>query len=1309
MKPLSRHLIAALAFSSPAYAATKVFQTFDGDGFDDWKVEGNAFGVAPAVGKTDAMEGEFKNYAGEYLAISAHGGDSAKGSLTSPEITIVEPYITFLIAGGNHAGKTAAQLLVDGKVVRETTGRNDLDMRPALWDVSEFKGKKVKIRLIDDESGKWGMIGVDHFIFTDYPNQKFPGTTRKGIAYAPGLVPDPNLPGVTIPPDVKLSIVADSKNQNVISPTALAVDEKNNVFISETHRFRFGVVDDRDHLYWYLDDLASKKPADRRALHEKWNDKVSVKSLTEKSEVVRTLSSPDAAGVYQKSTAYAEDFKDLLDGTAAGVFSFEGTTYFACIPKIWMLRDTNGDGLADNRKVVEEGFGIRISLSGHDMNGFALGPDGRIYGTIGDRGFNFTTKEGKKLEYPDEGAVFRFDPDGTNFELMHTGLRNPKEIAFDEFGNAFSVDNNSDQGDSARVVYIVEGGDSGWQMEHQAMHTFHRQIGLATRPPSRWMNEKMWEVENDIQPAYILPPSAYLTSGPSGLTYHPGTGFLESQAGHFLVTDYRGSGSNSGIWSFEMKPKLAGMEMTSSDKFNWGVGATDVEYSWDGKLLISDFVTGWTSHADGRILSMDAGEKTYRAEEAADAGKIAKEGFPQRSSADLAKLLQHADSRIRLRAQIELTRKPDGFEYFSKAVASANALERVHGAWGLGILARRGPVPSPATDRFSKPAAMESRKAAAEKLVSLLDDKDAEFRAQVLRSLFDAPVSGDAIPLVKLLKDESPRVRFFAATAIGKLKAAKAFEPVCEMLAENANKDVYLRHAGIYALEHMGVGAEKIAALSSHKSAAVRLAATVTLRRLKSPDVAAFVPDADPKVSDEAVRAIYDNVIEDKRPVAAALLDNVHSREWTDFMLRRLLHNSFRIGDEKNLQRVLRIALDEKIPTEVREEALRLVSLWAEPFPADQLTGHWRPLEKRPLDTIVPSLNKVLPLLLQKDGFVLTAALGLMEQYKLDTKSLDEPTLRAIVENGKLPADARAKALDLLVERKPAEFDAFLVKIAADPATEVALSALKNLAARDPKAALIPIETAIDSKNTALAQKSWSLLAEIPGAEADEFIVKHLASLQAATGISPSALELIEAAKARKAPAVATAVAALEKALAENSDPLAKWNVALEGGDAKAGASMFSSNPAGQCMRCHRAEDGHSTGGEAGPNLDGIGKKHDRRYLLESIVHPSAQIAPGYGATLLTFNNGATLGGNLLEETPEHIDVNAAGKNVRVKRSDIKEFTQPVSAMPPMEYLLKPNEIRDLVAWLESLQKPAKDSHAPAAPTPFDPNTLLKK
>ncbi|RYD63143.1 MAG: hypothetical protein EOP84_33910, partial [Verrucomicrobiaceae bacterium] len=254
-----------------------MFQSFEGDGFDDWKVEGNAFGLAPAPGKISDLPVEFKNYAGEYLVVSAHGGDGSTGSLTSPVFAVTEPYIAFLIGGGNQTGKTAVQLLVDGKVVREATGKNDMEMRPVFWDVSELIKKNVQIRLVDQASSTWGMIGVDHFIFTDNANEKFPGTMRAGKAKSAGLVNDPNLPGVTIPQDSTLKIAASAEGQKLVSPTALTFDEQGSVLVSETHRFRFGVVDDRDNLFWYLDDLQAQEPGDRRKMHEKWDAKVPVK------------------------------------------------------------------------------------------------------------------------------------------------------------------------------------------------------------------------------------------------------------------------------------------------------------------------------------------------------------------------------------------------------------------------------------------------------------------------------------------------------------------------------------------------------------------------------------------------------------------------------------------------------------------------------------------------------------------------------------------------------------------------------------------------------------------------------------------------------------------------------------------------------------------------------------------------------------------------------------------------------------------------------------------------------------------------
>jgi quinoprotein glucose dehydrogenase len=1287
-------------------ADTKVIEAFEGDGFDSWQTTGTGFGLAPIAGKVDGVNGEFRNYGGNALVCSGHRGDAATGTLTSPPLKLTQPYLGFLVAGGNHPGKTAVQLVIAGKVVRESTGANDLTLRETVWDIAEFKGKTAVIRIVDDHVGAWGVIAADHFVFSGEAKPNFAKGGRPKPKADSSLVRVPGEGSAALVPGATFKTTADRKATGVTSPTAIGFGNDGSVYVAETHRFRFGVEDDRNHLYWYHDDLAAATTADRLALHKKWEAKRSHEWMTAKSELIRHVAGEQADGTFTTNKVFAGGFNDVLDGTGAGVMAWDDTVYFACIPRLWMLQDAKQDGVEKQRKVIEDGFGVRISLSGHDMNGFAIGPDGRVWGTIGDRGFNLTTKEGRKYDSRNRGAVFRFEPDGTNFEVFHFGLRNPKEIAFDDFGNGFSVDNNSDQGDAARVVYVVEGADSGWEMEHQAMHTFHRSIGLEQRPLSRWMTEKVWELQNPVQPAFIIPPSAYISSGPSGLTYHPGAGFLEAEAGHFHICDYRGSAGASGIWSFKMEPAGAGMRMTSSHQLLWGVAATDVEYDWKGRLVVADFITGWESHEAGRLVTLQA-EKMHKPEAVAPVAALINGGIAKAGSAELAALLAHADQRVRLRAQLELTRRPDAADRFEAATKSAHALERVHGIWGLGILARRGAAiaPGAAWTGATPVAPLADRVAAARRLVPLLAHADAEVRAQAVRALSEAPLPGNELPLGKLILDPSPRVRAFAALAAARLGADKHLPEVLAMLKENADADPVLRHAGSYAIDRLCKTTEAFDAVAKDDSASVRLAAVIALRRRNDASAARFVKDKSTVVADEAIRAVHDLGFEAGRPAVAALIDDLGSREWTVFMLRRLTHSAFRLGGDANAARVVAIAANEKLPAEARAEALRLLALWANPHPVDQSTGHWAPLPARDAKELRASLSAALPTLLKGDSELLRASLELVEQYKLEVASLSNELLSGLVANAKLSGSARAKALELWLERKPADLAEVAGKYAHDKQDEVAMVAIGALAHLNPAQGLVELSAAARNGSAARRQGAWKALGKLPAPGVDALFVESLKALEQAKGVSPAAIELLEAAALRSEPSVKTALAAAQKAIAGGADKLAKWLPALEGGDAKNGFALFTALPAGQCLRCHRAsDDSHAAGGEAGPNLAGVAKRGDRRYLLESVVNAGAVVVSGYGTVNLDLANGGALVGTLIKEEKEHVDVDVAGNRWRVARKDIKAMSAPVSGMPAMDALAL-NEVRDIVAWLATLDKAPKKAK-PADPKPLDIATI---
>jgi quinoprotein glucose dehydrogenase len=111
-------------------------------------------------------------------------------------------------------------------------------------------------------------------------------------------------------------------------------------------------------------------------------------------------------------------------------------------------------------------------------------------------------------------------------------------------------------------------------------------------------------------------------------------------------------------------------------------------------------------------------------------------------------------------------------------------------------------------------------------------------------------------------------------------------------------------------------------------------------------------------------------------------------------------------------------------------------------------------------------------------------------------------------------------------------------------------------------------------------------------------------------------------------------------------------------------------------------------GGEVGPDLTGIGSKHPRNYLLESIVVPNHAIAQGFESVIVAKNDGTVVTGVLKSEDDKTIRLMTVDSSmIEVPKAEVEERTRGPSAMPDDLYKkLTKAELRDLVEFLANLR-----------------------
>ena len=1038
------------------------------------------------------------------------------------------------------------------------------------------------------------------------------------------------------------------------NPVAFNFDEKGRIFVAETYRYRSSVLDIRDYMWTLEAELANRTLEDQSAAIARHFGPEGVKELSIETERVRLLEDTDHTGVATKSTLYAEGFNSPLDGIASGVLARRGSVYFTSIPSVWKF---TGAQKAETRTEISRGYGVRFNFTGHDLHGLIFGPDGKLYFSNGDRGAHAKGPDGSLADTPDEGAVYRCNPDGTQLEVFARGLRNPQSLAFTENGDLLTGDNDCDKGDEERLVHVVQGGDSGWRVGYQ-----HPLIDK----DSPWLADKLWQPRTKDTAAYLLSPICNIEDGPSGLTYYPGTGLNDSYRGSLFITHFKGSVAKSGIYTYNVKPKGAGYAIADSKPFLTSALPTDVKFGPDGRLYTSDWADGWPKSKRGRIYAISDPQHAKDALVLATQNLIAQD-WTKASVSELTVLLAHADQRVRQEAQFTFAERGAASLAPLASIAttpSRSPYARLHAIWALGQLAQNNP-------------------AALAPLRTLLRDADAEVRAQAIKSLGDAGDTSSADALIAALKDPAPRVKFFAAQSLGKLNHAAAAPALIAALRANNDQDEYLRHALVLGL----VGGHNVTALTAamaSDSRAVRLGLVLTFRRLQNPTIAKFLNDTDPYIVREAALAINDAPIVAGYPALAALITQPLTDE---AILFRVLNAHFRLGQPANAAALAAYAANVAAPAKLRGEAIAQLANWPTPPARDRVVGLFRPLTPatRPAADAAAALTPLLAGLLNTTTptIIQTAVLNAIDSLEIRSAA---DTLFAVLKDPNQPSANRAAALRALDKLKDPRIPE-AVKIASDLNAPLMRQAALPISARLSPEAAAPVLANLIAKGTQSEQKTaYRALGTLQHPSAGTLLAAQLGAL--AEGKVPAAvqLDLLNAASLRHEPAIKTLLASRDAALAKNPDPLAPFQVALQGGDRARGEKIFNNQPVLACVRCHKI--GTESGGEAGPNLAEVGAKNDRAALLESILKPNAKISTGYDTIVLTLKSGGSAAGIVASETADSLTLRATDNQlVAVQKANIAKRDSAPSGMPEIYgAILTKSEIRDLVEYLSTLR-----------------------
>ncbi len=510
-----------------------------------------------------------------------------------------------------------------------------------------------------------------------------------------------------------------------------------------------------------------------------YTDKASDKPFVERTNDaplgrVRLLEDRDGDGKFDRSTLFAEGLS-----WPTGIALYKGGAFVVATPDLWWLKDTDNDGVADERRIVFTGF-RKFNVQAV-VNNLEWGLDHRLYAAGSSNGGKIRRGDDPQSQ----GVVlptadFRFSPDDPSgpIELLSGGARFGN--CFDDAGNRFICNirnpvqhvllsksylaRNVDAPARTGVIDVAESGD---------------QIAVfRASPPEPWRELNSQRLAFD--PTLAAPRSeavatGYMTSA-CGLTIYRGDAYPEALRGSVFLAEPSANlihhqNMERRSATFISKRSIDRQEFVASTD-NW-FRPVNFVHAPDGTLHVLDMYREtiehpWSIPDDIKArLDLESGRDRGRIYRLAPVGFNLR-ATPQlgdMSTTELVALLAHPNAWHRDTAHRLLFERQDVVAIGplrSTLRGSDSPLARLHALWSLaGLTALTNDDLLPALGDPSYPVRraavelLEPRMADSadgrQKLVAAANDPDPSVRLQVAFSLGAWPASGPSEIAAKAL------------------------------------------------------------------------------------------------------------------------------------------------------------------------------------------------------------------------------------------------------------------------------------------------------------------------------------------------------------------------------------------------------------------------------------------------------------------------------------------------------------------------------------------------------------------------------